>query len=61
MFNTAVTSHLNGRISEPEEMAVPRQWHGKHVSTATGTSETIEELWEVLFSVWSMPRLYNED
>jgi hypothetical protein len=42
-------------------MAVARQWHGKQVSMATNTPTTIEEWWEGVFSVQSMPRLYNED
>jgi hypothetical protein len=42
-------------------VAIARQWHGKHISTATNEHATIEELLETVFSVWSMPRLQNED
>jgi hypothetical protein len=51
---------LKGRVTEPEEMAIARQWHGKHVSMATYTPTTIEEPWEAVFSVQSMLRLYND-
>jgi hypothetical protein len=40
-------------IVDPEEMAVARQQLGKHVSTATNT-HTIEELLDMVFSMWSM-------
>jgi hypothetical protein len=29
-------------------------------STASDTHATIEELWETVFSMWSVPRLYSE-
>jgi hypothetical protein len=38
-----------------------RQWHSKHVSLSTNTPTTIEDLWEVVFSVWPALMLYDED
>jgi hypothetical protein len=47
----------NGSVNMP----VPRQWlRSRHVIAATDTHATIE-LWEAVFSVRSVPRLYNED
>jgi hypothetical protein len=40
---------------------IARQWHNKHVSVATNTPTTTEELQEEIFSVRSVPGLYNED
>jgi hypothetical protein len=40
------------------EEAAAMKWHGKHVSVETDTDATIEV---VVFSVRSMPRLYNEE
>jgi phosphosulfolactate phosphohydrolase-like enzyme len=37
------------------------QWHGKHVSAATNQHATIEEVLKMVFSLQSVPRLYNED
>jgi hypothetical protein len=31
-----------------------RQWHGKHISTATNIPAVIVQLWEVVFYVQSM-------
>jgi hypothetical protein len=44
-----------------EESAIARQRHSKHVSTATNQCATVEELFEAVFSVWSILRLYIED
>jgi hypothetical protein len=61
---------LGGRIVEPAEMAVAREWLCKqtcvarqwlgdcHVIGATGAHVTIAELLEV-FAVGSVPRLYK--
>jgi hypothetical protein len=38
--------------------AIARQWHCKHVSTAVDKHAPIED---VMFSVQSLPRLYNKD
>jgi hypothetical protein len=46
---------------EEEEAAVARQCRSKHVSAATNKYATTDELLGVAFSVWSMPRLYNQD
>jgi uncharacterized protein YqgV (UPF0045/DUF77 family) len=39
---------------EPEEMAVARQWLGKHVPMATNIHVTMDELLDVVSSVQSM-------
>jgi hypothetical protein len=41
-----------------ESTAVAMQRCDKHVSTATNQPATIEELSEVIFSVWSVLRIY---
>jgi hypothetical protein len=41
-------------------MAIARQWCDKHVSTAMNKHAAVEELLEVVFSMWYMLRLYNE-
>jgi hypothetical protein len=46
---------------EQEDVAVARQRHSKRISTATNKHVTTEELLEIVFSMWSAPRLYNED
>jgi hypothetical protein len=46
---------------QPEETAIARQRHGKHVSVAVDMHATVEELLEAVFSMWSVPRLYNEN
>jgi hypothetical protein len=50
---------MKARTVEPEEMIIARQWFGKHVPVAMNIHTT--ELLEVVFSMQSMPRLYNED
>jgi hypothetical protein len=50
-----------GRIVEPEETSIIRQWLGKHVPSARNTQAAKEEFLEALFSVGSAPRLYNEE
>jgi hypothetical protein len=48
----------NGSANIP----VARQWlSSHHTMAATDTHATTEELLEVVFSVWSMSGLYNED
>jgi hypothetical protein len=43
-------------------MPIARQWlSNHHMMAATDTHATIEELLEVVVSVWSMLRLYNKD
>jgi hypothetical protein len=46
---------------EAGEMAFARQQLDKHMSTVTDTHAAVEELLEIMFSVWSLPRLYRED
>jgi hypothetical protein len=45
---------------EPDEADLVRQRLDKHVSEATDTHATTEELLEVVFSVRSVLRLYSE-
>jgi hypothetical protein len=52
---------LKAGIVQPEETFTVRQRLGKHVPAATNTKAKIEELLETVFSVGSVPRLYNED
>jgi hypothetical protein len=56
-----VTCGLKAGTVKQEEVAIATQWHDKHVSTAMNQQATIEELLEVVFSVWSALRLYGED
>jgi hypothetical protein len=49
---------LKGGIVKPEQMVAARQWVNKHVSMATVTHATIEDL---LFSMQSVPTLCSED
>jgi hypothetical protein len=56
-----VTWHPKVGIMEPEEMVFARQQLNKLMSTVTDTHAAIEELLEIMFSVWSLPRLYSED
>lgn len=53
-----VTRWLKAGMVE-QEPADARQWHSKHISTATN-KHTTKELLEAEFSVWSKPRLYSE-
>jgi hypothetical protein len=46
---------------EPEKTSIASQWHGKRVLVAMNTHATIEEPWEAVFYMRSVPRLYNED
>jgi predicted type IV restriction endonuclease len=52
---------LKARIGKPVETAVARERHGiRHVTAATLTCATIEDLLEAVFYVLSVSRLYNE-
>jgi hypothetical protein len=59
-YDNSVTQCLKCRTVEPEEHTIARQWHGKHISMATNTPTTIEELWKAVFPAWSVLRLYNK-
>jgi hypothetical protein len=49
---------MKARIVKPAETTAARQWLSKrHVTTATFTYATIEELLEAVLSVRSAPRL----
>jgi hypothetical protein len=50
-----VTYRLKARSSEREETAVARERLGKHIPAATDTHATIEESFETVFSVLSVP------
>jgi hypothetical protein len=47
---------LEAGIVEQEKVALAKQWHSKNISVAADSDTTID----AMFSVWSMPRLYNE-
>jgi hypothetical protein len=44
-----------------DEMAVARQWHGKHVSAEFTKYAAIEEVLETMFSTQSIPSLYSKN
>jgi hypothetical protein len=48
------------QTSLTRKATIARQGHDKHVSIAINQHATMEELLEVVFSVWSMLRLYSE-
>jgi hypothetical protein len=50
-----------GGTGKPEKTSVTRQQLSKHTYTATGMHTTTEESWEAVFSVWPIPRPFNED
>jgi hypothetical protein len=52
---------LEAVIVESEEMAIPRQHLGKHVSAATNKHTAVEEILKASFSVHSLLKLYDED
>jgi hypothetical protein len=54
-YEVSVKWHLKGGIVEPEETDVARQRLDKHVSAATDTHPTIEELLETVFSMRPVP------
>lgn len=43
---------------EKEEVAIASQRHGKHVPVATDIDTIVEDM---VFSMWPVPMLYNED
>jgi hypothetical protein len=51
---------MKARIADPEKIIIARQQYGKHVSVVINNHTTTEELLEVLFSMWKLPRLYKE-
>jgi hypothetical protein len=48
------------RLAERMDVVTGKQQHSKHITTATNQHATTEELLEIIFSMWSMPLLYNE-
>jgi hypothetical protein len=52
--------YLKGGIVEPKETAVSRKQLDEPMSVATDMRETVEELFEAVFSVQSVPRLCSE-
>lgn len=46
---------------EPEQAANARQWPSKHAPVATDKHAIMEELQEMVFSMWSMPNPHNKD
>jgi hypothetical protein len=51
-----LTWRLKAGIKEQGVVAV-----AYHVSTGTNKHASVEELLEVVFSMWSLPKLYSED
>jgi hypothetical protein len=47
------------KIAETEEVIIARQWFGTHI-LAMDMHTAIQELLEVVFYMWSMPKLYND-
>lgn len=63
--NNTVTRALRPRIVKPAATVVARERLCKrallgHVIAAADTHSTTEELWDEMFSVRSLPRLYND-
>jgi hypothetical protein len=61
-----MTSQEEGRMSctgktSKKENRCARQQSGKHFFTAMNQYAIIEELLEAVFSMWSVPMLYNND
>jgi hypothetical protein len=56
-----VTQRLKGETVEPEETTVAREQLSKHVSAAINTRIIIQELWDMEFSVQSVPWLFTRD
>jgi hypothetical protein len=52
--------HFKARISEQIDATTARQRRCKHVSEETGMRAIMEKLLDTMFSVWAVPRLYNE-
>jgi hypothetical protein len=63
---SVVTCVRKAGITAPEETVVSKERLYKHISTATDSSDcskkyvTIDGLLDVVFSMWSVPRLQNE-
>jgi hypothetical protein len=55
-----LTWRLKARIVKRIKADIGRQRLVKHAPAATGTHATIEEQFEVMFSMRSVPRLYSE-
>jgi hypothetical protein len=49
---------MKARIVEQKDAVIAKPQHSKHVSLAMNKHATIGELLEVMFSMWSMLRLY---
>jgi hypothetical protein len=52
---------LKAKTAQPEKTPTARYWLSKYTSAETDMHATTEEMWEAEYSVWSIPRLYNED
>jgi hypothetical protein len=48
-------------IADPEKASIARQWHGKYLSMITNNYAATDELLEVVFSMWFVPRVYKEN
>jgi hypothetical protein len=54
-----MTWWMKAGIADPEKTSITKQRHGKHVSAVTNNNTT-EKLLEAVFSMRSVPRLYDE-
>jgi hypothetical protein len=52
---------MNAATADPQKTPTDRQQHGKHVSAVTNNHATRKKLLEVVFSMWSVQRLHNEN
>jgi hypothetical protein len=55
-----MTRRLKALIMEPKEIAIARKHLGKHVSATTNKHAAVEEIFESLISMHSVPKLYDE-
>jgi hypothetical protein len=56
-----VTLCLKAGTAESHDTSFARQQLSKHIPVATYMYATTDELLDALFSVWSVPWLYNKD
>jgi hypothetical protein len=52
---------MKAGIADPEKISTARQRHSKHVSAVTNNNIATEDLLEDVFSMRSVPRLYEEN
>jgi hypothetical protein len=52
---------MKARLADPENTSIARARHGKHVCAVTNNHATTDELFKAVFSMRSVPRLYEEN